>query len=59
MPIGIVLLNQVRLPVATPVLQLLFARDGSWHVLKHLKADEPVDVVVFGKPRNEPLPMLV
>ena len=42
-PLRIVLLDQVELPVAVPVLQLLLAGDRAGHVLEHLEPDETVD----------------
>ena len=44
-PVEIILLDQTNLPVASPVLQLLFARDGLVRRSERLDVDEAMHLV--------------
>lgn len=48
-PFGILPGDQIDLPVAVPVFQLLLARDGGRHVGEHLEMNETMDCVAFGE----------
>jgi hypothetical protein len=52
-------LNQVELPRAPPLLEPLFAQDGSLHGLMKLGNDQPMDPVVLNKAGHRIRPMLV
>jgi hypothetical protein len=41
-PLRIFRFNQIDLPLAVPVFQLLLARDRAGHVVEHLKADKAI-----------------
>src|SRR3546814_6952744 len=45
-PLGIILFDQVDLPVAVPAFQLFFARNGEGHVTEHLEPDEVMNLIV-------------
>jgi hypothetical protein len=46
-PLRVFRFNQIDLPLAVPVFQLLFARDRGHHIVKHFKSDEPIHSI-FG-----------
>ncbi len=45
MPIGVLALDQIDLPLASPILELFLPCDRGGHVAKHLISNEPVDFV--------------
>ena len=51
-------INQVDFPLTMPVLQLLFARNGSLHRAEQFKVDQPVNRIFGSMPRRKPAPML-
>src|SRR5690606_7061902 len=44
-PMRVLAFDQVDLPLPMPALELLLAQDRPFHVVEHLVADEPVDLV--------------
>ena len=49
-PMRVSLVDQIDLPRAVPVLELLFASDSALHVAEHLEMNEAVDMVFGGMP---------
>src|SRR3954467_4603145 len=54
-PVGVELLAQGDLPIAVPVLQLLFAADRLADVVVGLVPDEAVDIVLCREPWDDPV----
>ena len=58
-PLRIMLIDQIDLPRAMPVFQLLFAQDRALHVPKQLKVHQLVDRIFGRMPRRHVIAMLV
>ena len=58
-PIRIIVLDQIDLPRADPVLDGLFAPDGIGGGLMRLEIDQPFQIVARGKTRNRLGPVFV
>jgi hypothetical protein len=58
-PVRVVGFNQVDLPVAVPVFQLLFARDGRRHVSEEFVTDKPINGVARRETFDRASAMLV
>ena len=57
-PHRIIALDQLDLPVAFPFLDALFADDGVAHVFEAFDMDEPVDAILLGEARDQPVAVL-
>ena len=58
-PVGVLVLDQIDLPLPVPALQLLFPDDGGIHRVELLESDQAMDSVARGKARNDVGTMLV
>jgi hypothetical protein len=57
-PVRIDRIDQVDLPLAAPVLELLFAQDGWFHFAEQFVMDQPVDSVTIRETRRQTATML-
>ena len=57
-PVRVLPLDQIAFPVATPVLELLLARDRRLHRLVHLEPDQAVDGILLCEPAERPRAVL-
>jgi hypothetical protein len=57
-PFRVLGIDQVDLPLPAPILELLLANDGPFHVPEHLEMDEPEDGVARGEAGQQPFAML-
>ena len=57
-PVRVLASNQVELPVAVPVLELLLALDCGFHRLEQLEVDQPMYGVALAKPLDRALAVL-
>ena len=55
---GVTFLDQVDLPLPVPTLQLLFPRDGAFHVTEEFETYEHLDIVPRGEAGQCIIPVL-
>jgi len=48
-PFRVRAVDEVDLPVAVPAFQLLFTRNGAFHVTEHFEVNEAIDIVARGE----------
>ena len=58
-PVRVFRFDQVDLPIAVPVFQLLLARNRARHIVEHFKADKAIDRILRRISRGQIVAMLV